>query len=174
VAADPPDRLRLRAWKLTQAVLDLTLNEDGLFLYHKKQSDDSDAAVRKLSEDRFVAALTLLPGFGHTADWMPAGEANDGEFRITKAKADEHVLIECFVDKATLTRRRCVHRNDDGEVVQTLCFADYRSIHGTAWPMRLEVRGKYGHVDLTFESVDVNEGLSPRAFVPPRRAVKQP
>jgi len=173
IAAEPPDRLRLRAWKFSQAVLDITLNDDGLFLYRKQQGDASDARLKKLTEKRFVTVLELLPGFGQAEQWLPGDVGGDGSFTIV-ARSDAVSGIECVVDRATLTRRRCLYRDDDGAVAQTLTFEAYRPIGDIVWPMRLEVRGRYGHVDLEFDKVELNEALSPRAFKPPRRAVKQP
>jgi len=172
VAADPPDRLRLRAWKLSQAVLDLTLNEDGLFLYQRKRDGDDDSSVSKLTEKRFVSVLKLLPGFGATGQWTTKTVGRK-EFSIVSRSADGP-MIECFIDKRTLTRTRCVHRDDQGHVGETLTFTSYRPIDGTVWPMHLAVRGLHGNVDLDFDDVNINEELSPRAFKPPRRAVKQP
>lgn len=174
VNADPPTRLRLQAFKLTSTVLDVTLNEDGLFVYHKKQSNETDSAIDRLSHSRFVAALTLLPGFDAGADWQLDADETAREFSISRSAPQEHATIQCFVDKATLTRTRCVYRDDDGEVRQTLIFGSYRPINDTVWPMHLEIRGAFGDVDLGFDRIDVNEALSARAFRPPRRAVKQP
>jgi len=172
VAADPPNRLHLRAWKLSQAVLDLTLNEDGLFLYQKKRGGAADSSVSKLTEQRFVSVLKLLPGFGTTGQWKPATVGRN-EFSVISRLADGPTT-ECFIDKQTLTRTRCVHRDGRGHVAETLSFTSYRPIGGTVWPMHLAARGLHGDVDLEFDDVTINEALSPRAFKPPRRAVKQP
>ncbi len=174
LVAQPPRRLRLRAWKFSQAVLDITLNDDGLFVLDKNRSKNTSDNLQRVNHARFVEAIALLPGFERDAAWQ-AGENSDGdEFLITRPSPDQGGAIECTVDKDTLVRKRCVYRDDGGHIRQSLSFDAYAIVGDTVWPMHVEGSGESGSFALLFDRIDVNVELAARAFDPPRRAVKQP
>ena len=174
LVAKPPNRFRLRAWKFSQAVLDITLNEDGLFVLDKSRSGERIESLRRVNHARFIDAIALLPGFEHDAAWRTGAGTDDDEFAIMRPLPDQGSAIECAVDKNTLVRKRCVYRDDGGQVRQSLDFDGYALLGDTVWPTRVEGGGESGSFVLSFDRIDVNTELAPRAFDPPRRAVKQP
>ena len=174
LVAEPPDRLRLRAWKFSQTVLDITLNDDGLFVLQKGRSDDAKEKLEHVDHARFVEAISLMPGFERDAAWQAGREIDQDEFAITKPSSDDGPAIECIADKATLIRKRCLYRDDANRVRQSLSFDAYVHVDDTVWPMRVTGEGESGLFLLLFDRIDINAELAERAFVPPRRAVRQP
>ena len=174
LVAQPPHHLRLRAWKFSQAVFDITLNDDGLFVLDKNQAKDASETLQRVNHARFIEAIALLPGFEHAAAWHTCARSDGDEFAITKPLPDRGAALECTVDKSTLIRKRCVYRDDGGHVRQTLSFDAYAIVGDTVWPMRVDGSGESGSFVLLFDRIEVNVELAARAFDPPRRAVKQP
>jgi len=173
LVAQPPHRLRLRAWKFSQAVFDITLNDDGLFVLDKNPSTEASEKLQRINHARFVEAIALLPGFERNALWQVRAGTDD-EFTITRPSPDQGAALECTVDKNTLVRKRCVYRNDTGHDRQSLSFDAYAVVGNAVWPMHVEGSGESGSFALLFDGIDVNVELAARAFDPPRRALKQP
>ena len=174
LVARPPHRVRLRAWKFSQAVFDITLNDDGLFVLDKNQSKETSEKLQRINHARFVEAIALLPGFEHDGAWQTGAGSDGEEFTITRPSPDQGAALECTVARNTLLRKRCVYRNDGGHVRQSLSFHAYAIVGDTVWPMRVEGSGESGSFVLLFDRIEVNVELAARAFDPPRRAVKQP
>ncbi len=174
LVAQPPNRFRLRAWKFSQAVFDITLNEDGLFVFDKSRSSEENENLQRFNHARFVEAIALLPGFERDVAWRTVSDDGDDEFTIMRTLLDQGYTIECIVDKSTLLRKRCVYRDHEGRIRQSLDFDGYALLGDTVWPTRVEGVGESGSFVLSFDRIDVNSELAPRAFDPPRRAVKQP
>lgn len=173
LVAQPPNRFRLRAWKFSQAVFDITLNEDGLFVLDKSRPSEASEKLQRIDPARFIESISWLPGFEHDAAWQ-IGAGTDDEFTITRPLPDQGSAVECIVDKDTLVRKRCVYRDAGGHIIQSLDFDAYTLLGDTVWPMRIEGRGESGSFVLLFDRIDLNLELAVRAFDPPRRAVKQP
>ena len=174
LVAQPPSHLRLRAWKLTQAVFDVTLRPDGLFVFDRGSNGDAKSNVRKVSHAQLVDAISLLPGFG-LDDWQVKDRAGaQATFEITRRLSEPSAVLQCEVDRRTLLRLQCTYRDDTGVVRQSLAFGDYAAVGDVVWPMRVEGRGESGAFTLLFDDGKVNVDLPERAFHPPRRAVRQP
>jgi hypothetical protein len=173
IVAHPPDRLRIRAWKFSQAVFDVTMNPDGLYVFAKEQHDAASAELSRVTHRELADAATLLPGFSAKAAWR-IGDVGRGSFTRIRAVDQQKGVMACEVDKGTLTTRRCDFRATGGSVQQSLAFADYRIIGGVPWPMRVSGSGSGGSFLIVFDDVHLNEDLPANVFAPPRRAVKQP
>lgn len=180
IVAKPPSHLRMRAWKFSQAIFDITMNADGLFVWTKKgnASDGGNAATRsqveRLTHESLIQAASLLPGFCHYADWEFVNVDDRTLLIQEKASHPQSGRLRCGIDKSTLTRTRCEYWDGQGESRQTLLFDQYRSFGDIVWPMHLEGSGEAGSFELVFDRVELNTDLPQRAFSPPRRAVKQP
>ena len=180
--ARPPSHLRLRASKLSQTVFDLTLTPDGLFVFdkrrHKHGSRKDGSTARLLTREGLIEAASLLPGFSPRKKWQrgPSGDSHpDGDaFSRSRPLDARGSKITCSVDKDTLTTTRFDYLDDAGTTRQSITFSDYRSYRGVAWPIHVLGSGTAGTFEMRFDDVQINPELPARAFVPPRRAVKQP
>lgn len=173
LVAEPPKRLRLRTWKLTQAVFDVTVNENGAFVLDRRPSrapTDARSADPSIDLASFADALTALPGFGGDAAWTVREDATSGSFTAYRDVGDSDALVECAIDAKTLTRRECRLRSG-GVDVQTLRFDQYRlSEGGMPWPWVVRGRGTRGTFEIRFDDVTFDELLPAAAFRPPRAA----
>jgi len=174
IVARPPHELRLRAWKFSQAVFDITLNEDGLFVLDRKQAKPASDKLKDVNHTRFVDAIALLPGFERDVEWQAETSSGGRTFTIRTGVAGDDAAMECTVDRRTLVKTGCVYRDDVGHVRQSLSFGDYVVVGDAVWPMRVEGNGESGSFVLLFDRIEINVELAARAFVPPRRAIRQP
>lgn len=170
---EPPGKVRVRAWKFGQAVFDLTLNEDGLYLV--TMDDPSRAAQLKragVSAGQLARAWGLLSGGFFDSPKLVVTE--EGRVLRVRGESDGRVVV-CEVDRATLTPRRYVMLDDQGRERFTLTLDRYRTEDGgVAWPGRLTARSESGQVVVEYRDVELNGELAPGAFVPPKRAERLP
>ncbi len=174
IVARPPNHFRLRVWKLTRTVMDVTLNKDGLFVFTADRKDKSASPTDKLTHERLIEALSMLPGFGDMTTWKIGASTNQHGFALNKNTRLDHATLTCTVDKSTLTTSTCTYFDEQSKVRQVLTLDAYRPIHNIVWPMHVKGSGDGGDFEIHFSRVDINEELSKRAFVPSRRAKKQP
>jgi outer membrane lipoprotein-sorting protein len=152
IALQPPDNARLRAWKIGQAVFDLTINPQGAWVV--------------LPEDR---KDQMLPAEGLTFD------DKGGAKRFTVSRKMKEGTLSCDVERATLTPRVYRFTDGEGKTRFTLLLNNYRDVKGIAWPTELVAKGDgVGQVKVELSGVELNEEIGPKAFVPPRRAEKLP
>lgn len=174
--ARPPNQLRLRAWKFSQAVFDITMNDDGLFVFQRERPDErsADAGMSRLTRGGLLEAASLLPGFSTPSDWRVVSDSANDSFVVIRQPGDTNRAVECVIDKPTLTTSRCTYRDESGDARQTLLFEAYRKVGDAVWPGRVVGSGEGASFELLFDRVEINVELPERAFVPPRRAVRQP
>ena len=163
VVMQHPDHYRLRAWKLTQTLFDLTVNDEGVWV-----------AVSDELLKRRPQAEQELAGLAEQLGLLLRGP----DFRDAKMLQDEDGQLiarwpqgEAVIDRETLTPRRYEFTDpDSGDsfTVETQ-YADYA---GQTWYREVRVEGGFGSVQLDFRGVHLNESLNPKAFTPPRRAVQ--
>lgn len=173
IVAQPPNQLRLRAWKVTRTVLDMTLNSDGLFVFSAARGKKNTSASTTITHDRLMEAVAFLPGFGDITSWKSGVAANQNFFTLSQSISPDNAHMTCSIDKSTLTTSACTYLDEKGLARQTLTFDGYKSFNNIAWPMRLSGKGDSGNFEIHFARVTINEELSPRAFVPSRRAKKK-
>ncbi|MEM9882064.1 MAG: hypothetical protein AAF800_03995 [Planctomycetota bacterium] len=162
LAGDGDGRLRLRAWKLGQSMFDLTATPDGVFVAARDE-------MRGSGDDpqRGLSGLTgrlgeLLSG----PDWQTATLSRVGG-DLQAAWPDG---LRAEVDGRTLTPRRFVVTTDDGE---SITVDTTWSAYATGpWYRTIAALGPFGEAELDFTGVTLGGALNPRAFVPPRRAVR--
>jgi hypothetical protein len=167
--AQPPDHLRLRAWKLGQAVLDFTLagEEAWLMKADEARAADLDSAIDKLR----------LAGFGRLA----GAEFFRGATEIATSSADSLAVegpvpgaeggrLVCVIDRRTLTPRR--FSGSDAASSESLLLEDYRVISGRAWPTMILASSPRGEIRLHLYDVEIDADLPDGAFTPPTNAVR--
>jgi outer membrane lipoprotein-sorting protein len=172
VVMAPPDRLRLRAWKFNQAIFDLTLTPDGLWVV---APDDPSRREKVLPASLSAAQLgrewALLSGSFFGDPGLTARDVGD-KLAVSKSLEDGRTVV-CDVDRKTLTPRRYRMFDPAGRVRFTLTLGEYGVFNGIAWPTRLDARSDEGRINVRLSDVELNGDLAPNAFKPPRRAEKQ-
>jgi hypothetical protein len=164
----PPDRLRLRAWKLDQPVFDLTLRPDGLWIAASPDTLPATMNTAGLSRQlaQFAGGFFTLPG-------AQAAGAPSGELAFER-DAGNGASIVCDVDARTATVRRFRLIDPSGAVRFSLSMTGYRDIGGVIWPTRLTAKSAGGEIDVLFSEIQFNSELAAKAFVPPAGAQRQP
>lgn len=160
-----PSRARLRAWKLGQAVFDLTIREDGAWAYLPREEA---APNLRQSMGRWLGLL------GGGDFFVGDAEVTSDTLVLTRPEGDG-LTLRCTVDRPTLTPRQYELFDTTGKSRFTLTLSDYRN-SGTdqVWPMRITAKSEGGTVDIRTRDVEVNAELPEAAFRPPSRAVKLP
>jgi len=163
-----PGNARLRAWKFGQAVLDITLTPAGLWVVAPRQdptlfSDQTANFMRQW--------LRLITGTFEDQSFI---SDDSGAQLVLKWSADDQATMICEVDRKTLTARRYVLRDRQGQEHFTLALARYAEFNGVAWPGRIEAVSPAGRIVIDLHDVEINGQLPSAAFHPPARAVKIP
>lgn len=173
LAIQPPERARLRAWKFGQAVFDLTITPDGLWLQSPKDSPQAPRIKSAGTSAAQVArAWSLLGGgFFDEPDLVARNEGDDLVLRRTRAGEP---AVVCRIHRDTLTPRRYEMLDDAGRRRFSLALDQYDIVQGIAWPRRITAVSEAGRVVVELSDVMLNDELAPGAFNPPRRAEKLP
>jgi len=174
LAAAAPDRLRLRAWKFDQAVFDLTLTPDGMWLF--MGDDASETSGRKpmvISTSQISQAWMMVCG-GFFEKNPSSVKMKASNSPITFYLRDQEYTIHCQVDRHTLTPTVYSVSDSGGMSLYSVELAGYRMINDIAWPMRIDFYSGDGVLSLRLDDVELNGENAEGAFVPPARAVKQP
>jgi outer membrane lipoprotein-sorting protein len=164
----PPNRARLRAWKLGTAVFDLTIREDGAWAYLPR-------------EEAKPAAPNLRKSLNQWLDLLAGGEffAGDAEIKgntliLTRPQPGD-MTLRCTVDRPTLTPRLYELFDPQGVKRFTLTMSDYRPAgENQVWPMKIVAESEGGTIQLDTRDVEVNGELPAATFRPPSRAEKLP
>ena len=173
MAMAPPERLRLRAWKFGQAVFDLTLTPDGLWVV---TSDDPARRQKVLPASLSAARLgrewAMLGGSFFGQEGLTVRD-DGGRLTVSKVLEDGRTII-CDVNRPTLTPRRYRLLDPSGRTRFTLAFSEYHLFDSVPWPTRLLATSDDGRIAVRLKDVELNGELAPNAFKPPRRAEKLP
>ena len=174
MVAQPPDHLRLRAWKLGQAVFDLTMTPQGLWVMAPQDAPQRHGALpASLSAARFARGWSMLSADFFTAKDLVVEDDGTASFHL-KRQVEEEQTFACDVDRATLTVRQYSLTDAAGVAHFTLRLDRYRALGEVAWPMQITAVSDAGQIQVTFEDVELNGAVAANAFVPPRRAEKLP
>ena len=191
-AVAPPDRARVRAWKLSQAVLDVTAKQGKVWLFRAAPPPPKPGLVpsgivstgaANFGNERQIGPMVeaLMPLLAGDVD--PNGSASaavDGPtlrvVRFLKVGGSE-VILTGEIDRDTLTARRWVVRDGTGRERAQLDLSDYRPVAGGVWPWRVRatLTGVAGVRAVEFRAKDVSPFVAPAEgepdpFQPPRRA----
>jgi len=166
----PPDRLRLRAWKIGRAIFDLTLTPDGLWLLSPRDDSLRDKVKQAgVGAGELAKQWALLSGaFFEREDLVAAIRGGD---LILSAPQDE-LTIRAVIDRRTLVPRRYVLSDARGRTRFSLRLDDYRMIGDTPYPHRALAESESGRILIQLDEVELNTELALAAFTPPRRAEK--
>lgn len=175
----PPDRLRLRVWKLDQIVFDLTLLPDGLWIETSPEAQRHGPVMPAAMSAAQLAHFLIWFEGGFFAE--PGLKTLPTETATLKFGRDlgDGTSILCEVDRDTVTARKFSLIDATGRVRFCLALSDYRDISGIIWPTRLRALtvnpGDGGSkIDIVLSDVEFNQELAPQAFVPPAGAEKRP
>ena len=161
-----PGMVRLRGWKFNQAVFDLTVLTDGVWIYSPRGGDFPSG----VNSAQIARAVTyLIGGLGENIGdptWRTVQTGN--MVRLTRTEADGTGL-QTNVDSLTATVRSCVITDTHGKEQFRLRMSRYAAWGSTIWPQRLEASSSMGRILLETQSFQPNVA-APGAFKPPSRA----
>jgi outer membrane lipoprotein-sorting protein len=170
IVTAPPDRLRLRAWKLSRAIFDLTLTPDGLWLLGP-DSDSMKAKVKSagVGAGQIARNWSLLSGaFFDRQDLAVAVQSHD----LVLTAPQNDMTLRCYVDRLTLVPTRYLMQDDHRKTRFSFTLDGYRLIDAIPYPTRLQADSDSGRVLVQLDDVELNTDLAPAAFIPPTRAEK--
>lgn len=173
LVAQPPDRLRLRAWKLGHAVMDLTVRPDGVWLWNAKRADE---ATRKLIDGELSTGpwKSVWPRLGSLLAESDAAISRSGPNRfVVRGDLPDGGHIEAEIDGPSRTVLAYRLFEPTGEGLGVLELGDYRIIADEPWPRRLEAKTERGTLEVTFHELTLDEPLPESAFEPPKRATRR-
>jgi len=169
MAMKPPDSVRLRAWKMGQAVFDLTLNNGQAWVETPSDRDARDRVLpASASAGKMARAWALLSGAFFTGEDLHV--IDHGGPRFTLWRMIEGSRVECAVERATLTPRVYSMIDPSGRRRLELIEDHYQQIGGIAWPTRMTAHSDQGTVVVEMSDTELNTDLPPGAFRPPARA----
>jgi outer membrane lipoprotein-sorting protein len=173
VVLEPPQRARVRAWKIGHAVFDMTLTPQGVWIVAPQDDERREIRSAGGNTGRLTRQwLRLMSGL-FDASGVSAEEYGD-RLLVRQANADGTVMT-CDVDRKTLTPRRYVLRDHRGVQRFALSLSRYADFgNGVVWPRRIEATSETGQILIDLREVEINGDLPPAAFKPPARAEKLP
>jgi hypothetical protein len=168
LAAQPPERLRLRAWKFGQAVFDLTLADGKVWVLVPEEGPTAGRMdVEKMPARQVGDALRLLgPEYFRAA--RPIG--GDKNTLIVQGAPLDQREVRCEIDRKSLTPRRYVVAGGSNPSNSELKLDDYTMAGGLPWPRRMRLRSPSGDVLIRIHELEINGEVQPGAFRPPSRA----
>ena len=170
LVTEPPDRVRLRAWKIGRAVFDLTLTPEGLWLLAPRDESLHEKAKKAgVGAGEVAKQWSLLSGAFFEREDLVASLS--GSSLILTGPQDQ-LTIRAYIDRRTLVPRRYVLHDDRGRERFSLRLDDYRTIGDTPYPYRALAESESGRILIQLDEVELNTQLAPGAFKPPRRAEK--
>jgi hypothetical protein len=175
----PPNRLRLRVFKFTQAVFDLTVLPDGLWIETSADAAQHGPVIpAALSAGQLAHFLSWFEGGFFTAPGLKT-QSSDADTLVFRRDQEDGTAIICHVDHRTATPRLFELLDPAGKIRFSLNMSDYQTVSGIVWPAHLTalaINPTDGNnkIDITFSDIEINGELAPQAFVPPPNAEKRP
>lgn len=194
VVLELPERARIRAYKLGQAVFDLTMTREFVYLYAPRADGKSD--IEKAGSNAGEMARWWLRQMKTFFD-RPDLSWDEGASKLTATGTDrEGRTITAVIDRKTLTVREFLIPDTKG-VVFTMKLSGYQVFNNTlgfeqdwpkygqvtpdaippreiAWPTHIEAISKSGTIIIDLHDVELNTQLPKEAFEPPQRATRLP
>ncbi len=174
------DHFRLRAWKLNQTIFDLTATPDGTFIVAneemKKRAPNAEQDLGQLADQ--LGAMLRGPDYAKAS--FGGGVRSEVYGAITEPITHPSGFHELFVEwgeaytqieSETLVPHCFAVRADSGQS-QIVIKPSYQKFGQLYWYRQVTATGDFGNVEMTFRDVELNGELNPRAFKPPRRAVR--
>lgn len=174
IVAEFPNRVRLRAWKFGQAVLDLTMTPEGTWMVRPEDPSRRERVLpASISAAQFARGWAMVAG--DLAD--PSAitiQRVDGDTVCLHRDLGSGMQMLTDVDRAHLTISRQRLLDNQGTTRFTLVQDHYRMFGEIVWPMRLTAISEQGTIVVEFDNVEFNTPPAPGAFTPPGRAEKLP
>ena len=172
-----PDHLRLRAWKFSRCVFDLTITPDGKWLMDAGGDRRGDLADL-LSPTHSPTRVPIMTAWSLVQDPSALGgepelvDADGRRFTVRYALDDGY--MQCRIDRRTLTPIEYRFMGADGRTAATIKLDAYRARRGALWPTRMTIRSGERMIELRLSEVEINDELAERAFDPPTGAIRRP
>lgn len=174
LAARVPGYLRLRAWKLSQPIYDVTATPQGTWVYTApREGPEGDGELGLLPSSRLIDAWEKLAAGIVDPTWDPLPDDGGPVVYVAQGAGTDEIAATCSIDRSTQTVRECDMAGGGEDAATTLRLDRYRSIDGHVWPTRVELVSSSGTVIILFDDVALNTEIPAKAFTPPRRAAKQ-
>jgi hypothetical protein len=169
IAMKLPDSVRMRAWKMGQAVFDLTVTPAGLWIESPPDPDRRGQILpATLSAAKLARAWSIVSGeFFCSADLVVV-DSGGPCFLVERNIEGQHIV--CQIDRASLTPERYSVIDADGVERFALSLDRYQIVNGIVWPMRMIGRSQGSRIMIELKDTELNGELAPNAFVPPRNA----
>ncbi len=173
VVLQMPNHARLRAWKMGQAVFDLTVSPEGVWLETGQQgSRKQQITSAGDNAARVTRGLSLLSG-GFFDDPTLTG-FDEGNQLILRQQHPNEPAITCRVDRDTLTPRQFRMVDSTGVERFSLTLGEYADSAGLLWPRKVTAVSSVGTIVVALDDLELNGETAEGAFVPPPRAEKLP
>lgn len=175
LAARLPDYVRLRAWKLGQVALDLTVTPQGFWVMAGRDADGGSDLLESLEASRLMEAWSVATGRLFDRPDLVVVDTSGHEFTVVWPGAIEHgdLSIRSDIERSTLTPQLYVVEDPAGTIRSELVLDRYRSIDGIVWPTRIAGLSEHGSFVFEMSEPEFNEELAPAAFTPPAGAVRR-
>lgn len=171
IVMQPPSALRLRIWKFDQAVFDLTLTPQGLWIESSRGGSGEDAPPPpSFDASKTARALSLLSGDFFCSGGCSVYDTGGASFRVERTIDGQRVV--CEIDRATLTPRRYALYDPSGAERFTLTLNRYTVLKGIVFPVSFTAKFDKRVIQIELKDPALNEELNPGAFVPPAKATK--
>lgn len=190
VVLELPEQARIRAYKLGQAVFDLTMTREFVYLYAPRADEPTDIETAGANAGEMARWwLRQMKSFFDRPDL----QWDEGATKLTATATDrDGRTITTVVDRKTLTVRE-FYIPDTRGVVFTMKLSGYQMFTNTlgfekdwpqygqitpeaippreiAWPTRIEAISSRGTIIIDLRDVELNTELPKEAFRPPSRA----
>jgi hypothetical protein len=190
LAAEGPERMRLRAWKLGHAALDVTIREERVWLWvaeepAEERAEEGGAATggeggdveveeelfSRIFRNRRLVWHVLRGGLPDHAEGRIDERSDARRFHVSvPMRGDEGATLRVTVDRPTLTVRAYEMVDGTGDASRQVRVSSHRLVSGTPLPAEIHAEGERGTITLELERTTVNPELAPETFEPPGRA----
>lgn len=175
------DRLRLRAWKLGRAVIDLTRDGEAVWVWTSERAsdpDEPDTLAMLPTAAQLDLAWRLISGqlFASPPDRVEAS-ASSGLVAIYTIKEQTQatpITAKLTINRPTQTIRQITIHDAQGLQRASYTPSGYRLIDGLPWATRIAFESADFAFEIVLDEVELNAALPSSAFTPPRDARKQP
>lgn len=173
LAARGPDRMRLRAWKLGHAALDLTVRGEEAWLWTGgENAGDGHEFFGRFFLHRRLAWHVLRGGVPDHPD-RRIEQMPGTRFRVSiPMRGNRNATLVAEVDRPTLTVRAYRLLDSPGGTGRRIRISAYRLASGAPLPAKIRAEGERGTIALDLEKVIPNPDLEPAAYKPSPRARK--
>jgi outer membrane lipoprotein-sorting protein len=194
VVLELPERARIRAYKLGQAVFDLTMTREFVYLYAPRGEGKAD--VEQAGSNAGEMARWWLRQMSEFFDRTDLKWIEKPDVLIATGTDRQGRTITATVDRKYLVTREFAIPDSKGTVF-TMKLGGYQLFNNTlgyekdwpkagritpdaippqaiAWPTHIEAKSPRGSIIIDLNDVDLNTELPAGAFEPPARATRLP